>query len=293
MRKPSLSAFVGLFVCWLGSSAIAPGQSEKVVVRLMPKPGTTVHYRMTQEMDFDIEREGTATPEPMKMLGGMRMATSQKTGTADADGRFETELVYDELSSEMKMNGKPLPGLGSMDWFVGKKIRITYDRDGTLLEVKAPGLPVEALRQMITSFYGILPAEPMGIGDTARMPFSMALPIPILSGRPSNMEGHTTYKLVGLDREGSDRLARLEQSIEAKLTIPLSDTQSGGPTPMSIEAEMKGSGTVQLNLDRGLIQTNDTLMTIDMKIAAAAPSATTNPNITMHGQLKMTIRGSQ
>ena len=69
VKRLSLVVAAGVLACLAAPTVIA--QSEKVSIRMAPRPGQTVHLTMTQEMDFDISFDGAALPGvtgPMKML---------------------------------------------------------------------------------------------------------------------------------------------------------------------------------------------------------------------------------
>ena len=57
-------------------------QSEKVSIRMAPRPGQTVHLTLAHEVDMDISFGAGAAPGvmPMKMVIRMTAAMTQKTG---------------------------------------------------------------------------------------------------------------------------------------------------------------------------------------------------------------------
>ena len=83
---------VGVIVC-LATAAFA--QSEKVDLRMVPKPGQTVRLTMTQDMDMDMSFDGAAALPglaPMKMATKTTMTMTQKTGALKPTARWRPRL---------------------------------------------------------------------------------------------------------------------------------------------------------------------------------------------------------
>ena len=118
---------IGVIVAAVMVGFAAPAllaQSEKVSVRMAPRPDQTVRMTMTQDMDFDISIDGSALPGagPMKMLMRLTMAMTQKTGPAKGDGTVDAEMTYDQLRTEISMNGQSMPAADANNPLVGKVI---------------------------------------------------------------------------------------------------------------------------------------------------------------------------
>ena len=118
-------------------------QEEKVTVFLLPRPDQTIELRTVQDVEMAIIFEGTVPPElaaagPMKIQGKTVMAFTQKTGKQNSQGGLEAELTYTEANSQMSMNGIPLPTGNTLGQFVGKKMTLTFDSQGKVVDVKAP-----------------------------------------------------------------------------------------------------------------------------------------------------------
>ena len=94
-------------------SAIA--QSEKVSVRMTPQPNQSVRLRMVQEMDMQMSPDAGAGPSAvavpaMQMTMKNVVSLRQETGAANQDGTIDAQLVYDEVQTEIALNGQPMPG---------------------------------------------------------------------------------------------------------------------------------------------------------------------------------------
>src|ERR1044072_3637208 len=120
-------------------------QSEKISPRVFPKPNQTIRITMTQEMDMDISVDTTGPVPPgigpMKMTMRMTATMTQKTGLPKPDGSCDAEIRYDDVRSEMGMNGQPLTA-GAMEQMVGKAFIVSYNRGGQVIDNRFPaGFP--------------------------------------------------------------------------------------------------------------------------------------------------------
>ena len=273
-------------------------QEEKVTVLLLPKPDQTIELRTVQDVEMAVTFEGTVPPElaaagPMKIQGKTVMAFTQKTGKQNSQGGLEAELTYTEANSQMSMNGIPLPAGNTLGQFVGKKITLNFDSQGKVVDVKAPPEMESiagAIRYSITAMYNNMPAAPLSVGETAAVPISLQLPLPLAGSQPLAIGGQIHYKLLAVDREGSDRLARLSQSMEAQLT---GEPAAGQQGKMKVDCKMTGTGSLQLNLDKSFLKTNEMQTTIDAKLTFAGDSsAGSTPTVNLHGTMKITTTGS-
>src|SRR5262245_888518 len=96
------------------ASTTAPAQSDKITIRMAPAPNHTVRMRLIQEMEMEMTCQGNsplaaAMSGPMKMLMTTVLAMTQKVGAPDAQGNVESEVTYDEMSSEATINGQSIP----------------------------------------------------------------------------------------------------------------------------------------------------------------------------------------
>jgi hypothetical protein len=175
------------------------------------------------------------------------------------------EITYDEILVERSINGKPVPVENAGGMLAGKTVTFTYDGKGNVIDVKAPpdiGFSGDSLKEMMGSLVS-LPDVPLAIGETATMPFSMPLPIPSPGEEPLNMKGRARYKLLELLKDGSDRIARFEQTVEAKLDTTVDLPLPSGLAKVYLNFSVTGGGGVQLNVDKGVVKSGDVLSTID------------------------------
>ena len=135
---------------------------------------------------------------------------------------------------------------------------MTYDQQGNLIDVNASAdspLPKESLQEFLKSIYGYLPTEPMAIGEMMSLPLKQSLPLPVPGGLPLTLEGTMQIKLAAVTKEGNGRIAKFDQTTDAKMTnaveVPGPDGQK---TKMSMDFKMSGGGSPTINLDKGWLK---------------------------------------
>src|SRR5262249_40667897 len=150
------------------------------------QPNQTIRVRTVQENEVEVSFEAAvpvaAPSNPMKLTTKTIFGMTQKFGAATKEGNIEAEIVYDEISSETTMNGQVMPSNSIARSFIDKKLVVTFDKQGNVLDVKVPpdlGVPQEAFKQMLESMYRNLPALSIGIGETVTVPLDFTLPLPI------------------------------------------------------------------------------------------------------------------
>jgi hypothetical protein len=296
MKKFSLSLLAVLFCNFFTGNVIA--QSDKISLLIAPRPNQTSRHTMTQEMVMDITFEGEV-PEPLAAMKTMKMEMKsvlgmvQKNGPVDKDGRLEAEITFDQASSEMTMGGNPAPFGEGAKKFIGKKVKIIFDSKGEIIDFSFPddmSTTREVLKQMLQSVYGNWPKEPMGIGETAILPLNMDFPIPVPGAAPIKFDGQVKTKLVSLDTGTDGRIAKFDQTTEAKVINSMNLDSSSGKFAMNIDLKLNGGGTSQIILDKGLVKASEMKMTLEGKIDFTTDIPL--PDILMKGTIKMTVVGT-
>src|SRR5262249_7270089 len=135
-----------------------------------------------------------------------------------------------------------------------------------------------------------LPAKPLSVGESATVPVTIPLSIPMPGGgTPPTFKGTVTYKLLRIDGSGNNRVAVLEQKMDAtaegNLPTPggasstagsgtdssasgatgggRSMSAGGAPTGASLTMHMSGGGQVQVDLTRGVARSGELETTMD------------------------------
>jgi hypothetical protein len=297
MRLNFCSLLAAFAVASLASTT-ALAQSDKITIRMAPAPNQTVRMRLVQEMEMEMTFGGNsplaaAMPGPMKMLTTTVLAMTQKVGAPDAQGNVESEVTYDETSSEATINSQPIPLGDTNGGLKGKKITITFDKGGNVLDVKAPrdiSLPEETFRGMLNSFYANLPTTPIGVGEVANSPLDFTIPLPMSGATPMKMDGEMRHKLVSIEKDVAGRIARFDQTVDAKMVTDMEVPSPNGKIKMNLDFKMNGTGTTLNHLDKGVVKSSDAAYTFDGKIDLAGEStASQMPSITLRGKMKQTI----
>jgi hypothetical protein len=282
-RNYSRRVKVSVLACALAtasSAAVLRAQGDRITLPRKPGPNQTLVVHLTQDMNMQMTMGGSdAVPSdapagasspagggpqrmpPMKLTGSMTMEATQKVGAADDQGRTPCEFTYTDANMDMKMNGMALPSQDFKSQFVGKSMTFNYTADGTITDVKMPDTPgaqaiKTSVQQALGSFTMSLPTQPLSIGETAKMPVTVPLAIPLPGGaQPPSFKGTVTYTLVRIDGAGNERVAVLDQKMDATAegAIPAPGGQQGGTLSM----HMTGSGQIQVDLARGVARSGE------------------------------------
>jgi hypothetical protein len=297
LSRSSATIAIACVCLW---TPIALAQSEKVTLKMVPEPNQTVRLKMVQEMEMEMSPDGNATGEnamagSMKMTAKTVIALSQKIGAQDKQGNYVSEMSYDEISSEITMNGQSMPIGDTSDKFKGKKILAIFNQQGTLTDLKIPpdlGLPEESLKQLMKSVYGNLPQTPIGIGETATSPLDFTVPIPVPGMAPLKLDGLMKFKLISIEKNASGRVAKFDQAVDGNMSADLEIPTPEGNVKMSVDFKMNGTGAIAMNIDKGFVQSGDSKATFGGKIKMTNDASETKlPGANLQGTLKVTITG--
>jgi hypothetical protein len=88
------------------------------------------------------------------------------------------------------------------------------------------------------------------------------------------------FTLSSVTPEGADRIAHLATAIAAQMNQPLSGP--GGAAP-AMDMRMSGGGTMDVNVERGLIKSSEQHITIDATMGRPADGTAPVPAMRMHG----------
>jgi hypothetical protein len=332
-KEPSMSVSsrfsrraLGITVLALATAWSSPAplraQGERITLPRKPGPNQTLVVHLTQDMDMqmsvpaanadtgaatgaDAATPPRATPPPqsmppMKITGNMMMEATQKVGEVDDQGRTPCEMTYTDANVDMKMNGMAMPNQDFKDQFVGKAMTFAYAQDGSVTDVKMPENSPQtagiraAVQQGLSAFTISLPTQPLAVGESASMPFSVPLALPLPGGAtPPSFKGTITYTLVRIDGAGRDRVAVLDQKMDATaqgaLPAPGGGAAGAPATGPNLTMHMTGTGQVQVDLARGIAREGDIQTTMDGTIKRGeGPSQPGVPaNIRLQGTTRM------
>src|SRR5262249_29872214 len=231
-----------------------------------------------------------------KMVAKTVIALTQKVGAADKDGNVAAEMTYDELSSETTMNGQPVQLDDTTRKFVGKKVQLTFNKRGEMIDLKIPpelGVPEETFKQMLKSVYGSMPQTPIGVGEIATTPLDFTLPLPVPGAPPLKMDGQIKFKLISVQKDAAGRIAKYDQTVDGKMISNLEVPSTDGKIKMDADFKMDGPGDMVRNVDKGVLKSSDSKATFGGKIKMTGESSEIKlPTINMMGTLKIAVTGS-
>jgi hypothetical protein len=261
-------------VCLSVLTCAVTGEQTRISIRAEPKPDQTIHVTATQEFSFRLDAGTTASePAAAQIVTESVLGYTQANGRFDDQGRMESQLTIERMDVKQSFNGNPKAPANTAQ-LLGHSITAVFDRGGKLVDLKVPKELDQVsgvLKQMVASAYGalnFLPAAAMAVGETETTPSSIPLRMPG-NAKPVPYQTRTVTKLRALDKNGSDRVARFEQSIESA-----NDKDA---------LKVHGTGTIDLNLDGGFVAASATEWKFSGGSAAAAPSGTVS------GTMRVTV----
>lgn len=284
MTRASAGFMAGLVVA--GSMA---GAQTAVSVRPVASTGLTLHVSTTQELS--ISATGLLGPGPISMQSSGTLAFTQVNGTADDQGRIQAEITIEKLEMKRPMNGAPehtRKAAGAIDP-VGQKLVAAFDRTGKLGSVAAPQelqAHSASVRQLLSGAYGLIdgiPEMPMAVGETRTVDVG-ALPLRLPGAANSRAAlPKLAVTLRAIDRVNGDRIARLTQNVE-------STGQPGQSTGQPNQLIINGSGTIDVNIDKGFV----TAGAMNWSVAGSMPGArgATQP-ARVQGTFRMTFNATE
>ena len=295
-RSSNIALCLALF-----ASTTAFAQSEKIRLKMVPEPNQTVRMRMIQDMEMNMSFENETPsaaplPEPMKMMARTIFALTIKVGSPDKEGEFTAEMTYDEISSEMTMNGQPMQHGGASGKFIGKKILTTFNKQGEMVDLKMPpdlGVSEESFKKLLKSLYGDLPQTPIGVGEVATAPLDFTVPLPVPGAPPLKIDGQINFKLVSVDKDATGRIAKFDQTVDGKMFSNLEVPGPNGQIKMSLDFKLNGGGDLVMNVDKGVPKSSDSKMTFGGKLKLTGESSEAKlSTINFQGMMKVTVTGS-
>jgi hypothetical protein len=255
MKKLCLTS-VAIVCCTLFTSNVA-AQSDKVSIPSMPQPNQATRLILTEEVNDELYPDtlGVTLTKPKKVILKAITEFVLKSGPVDDQGRFEVEITCEDSSGELTLDGASLPFDDDMKKSIGKKFTITFNREGKVFDVKGAsdvaGLTkyFSRIRELI---YDNIPKGELSIGETSVFSVNMAAP-EIFEKGTFKYRGDMKSKLVAVVNDAGYRIAKFDQTFEAKLTPTETNSQSetGG---VSEDLKISGNGTLEINLDKSLLK---------------------------------------
>jgi hypothetical protein len=289
-RSPIIALCLALF-----ASLTAFAQPEKIALKMVPEPNQTVRMKMIQDMELDVSFESET---PLKMLAKTVFALTQKVGAPDKDGNITSELTYDEVSSEMTLNGQSIQLGDAAGKFIGQTILATFNKQGEIIDFKIPTnleLSEELLKKTLKSLYGDLPQTAIGVGEIATAPLDFTIALPVPGAPPLKIEGQINSKLVSIDKNATGRIAKLTQTVGGKMVSDMDVPRPNGQiNKISVDFSINGGGDMMMDVDRGVLRSSDVKMTFGGSLKMIDESGEKKSStINMQGTVKTTVTGGE
>jgi hypothetical protein len=275
-------------------AALLTGQTGPVTVRLSPTPNQTIRTHTSQETKMTSEQElapgGQAVP-PQDMGMTLTTDTTSTIGPADAQGRYEAHVVCDTAMLTGTINGKPMPNPFDAK-MAGLAFTFVYDDQGKVIDVTADaGVSSEAaaaVKQMLTTAMSTPAPLSLAVGETTTVRDPLKAPLSAaVAGTIGEfaISGAAQYTLTGITLDGADRIAHLTTT----KSITLSRGSSAAPgSDVTFEQRITGDGTLDVNIDRGIVLHSGQHLTIDGTMHMAARTGDAAPSTRMHGTTTIT-----
>ncbi len=242
------------------SVCLGAAAPTRIPIRPTPKPGEVIHVTTQQEIVMRMG-EKPEEPGPAQLHTRGLLAFTQSNGRVDEQNHLEAGVVVERMEIEDATKSWQGPGMDPNS-VKGRSLAVVFDRSGKLLTIKVPpdiAAPVSSkLTQLLAGAYGplnFLPAVSLAVGEETSSTSDLPMRLPgNLSQGP--LQAKVNLTLRALDRNGRDRIAHIQQRIDV-----VTETR---------QLTMSGGGTIDANLDRGFVSSNETEWTISGSIPPAA-----------------------
>jgi len=275
--RTSAALVAGLLV----ASSIAAEAQTAVSVRPVASAGRTIHVTTTQ--DLSITATGVVGPGQIAMQSSGTLAFTQVNKAFNDQGQMDAEITIEKLEMTQMMNGATAdPRKANAIDPVGQKLVVVFDRTGKLGNVSAPK-ELEAhsasVRQLLGGAYGLvngIPEGPMTVGETRLVDASvLQLRLPGAAGGGALPKMSITLRAI--DRVNGDRIARLTQNVET--------------TGQADQLTVNGTGTIDVNVDKGFVTASAMNWTVAGALPGAGGSATQPSRV--QASFKMTFNATE
>ncbi len=264
--------------CLLIAGGAVAGAQTRISVRPEPKPDQSIHVTATQAISISLDGAAAGQPEAALVATEAVLGYTQTNGRFDDQGRMESQLTIERFDIKQSLNGstKPSDNIGDL---VGGSMTAVVDRGGKLVDLQVPKELQQAssvLKQLVAGVYGalnLLPPSAMAIGESESLPSTIPVRLP---GSKTSVpyQTLTVTTLRAVDNNGSDRIAHFEQRVESAAGTDLT--------------KVDGTGTIDVNLDRGFVTASATEWTFAGDLRTTNGATAAQP-VAFRGVIKVTV----
>jgi tetratricopeptide (TPR) repeat protein len=272
MKRPNYHSLNITLCLALFASITAFAQSEKIRFKRAPEPNQTGQTRFVVDGDLNIEGDLPSEEVPSgraKVRFRIAFALTEKSGALDKEGNIPVEMTIDKVSVEVTIDGRPIPITYAIRRLIGKMFMATYDKQGKMMDFKAPtdlSLSKElSSGEMAGSVYAELPKTPIGVGEVVTEPMELNMSPPAPGAQPKKIDGQTTYKLISIEKDAAGRIAKLSRTMDLNV---VGDTETSSPTgkiKTSVDLKISCEGDLLAYVDKGGVILSDQRMTFSGK----------------------------
>jgi hypothetical protein len=264
-----------LTIAWLiVPAASAAAQTSPITVFMGPAPNQTLHLRATEVVDMTTEAEPAQPPTPALERRETHVTVSLEltstVGPADARGRYEARVVCDRAEWTATIDGSPAPtSYLNADKMVRRAFTIRYGEHNefrTLLWEVAPAPDIAAFTQLVTDALVNEMPPALSVGETLTVQSALSLARPATYGDTDTRlipTGNARYTLNAITFDGADRIAHLTMKSSGTVTFAPGTPIPGAGPPASSTVQVRGEGTSEVNLDRGLVLRHEQRVTTE------------------------------
>ena len=234
------------------SVAALAAQSERIVIRMVPLPNQDVRFKSTREMTMTI-------PSAVAVPGGGTMVTKVVSevmlslGLPDSTGRVDALFTVNQRTTEMTMNGQPMPGLSSPQTITAPPITFVMDASGAIVDVKSSSenaLLTAVAKSLLVSTMNSQRSLTLAVGESTTVPSEGEVPMPVPglpAAGPMTVKGTTTYTLQSITTEGSTHIAHLTRTGASRTELQALPGIAAVVTNTS-------DGTMDVDIERGVLR---------------------------------------
>jgi hypothetical protein len=195
-------------------------------------------------------------------------------------------VVCDRAEWTATIDGSPAPtSYLNADKMVRHAFTIRYGEHNefrTLLAEVAPTPDIAAFTQLVSDALVIEMPPALSVGQTLTVRSALSLAHPAISGDTDTrlIPGNARYTLNAITFDGADRIAHLTMKRSGTGTFALGTPIPGSP-PARLTVQVRGEGTSEVNVDRGLVLrheqrvTTETLREVEGRSAAPERASST------------------
>jgi hypothetical protein len=252
------------------------GCGEKAIkISLKFNEGDVYKYNLTQDSVTTTEFMG----KKMEMPSTTEMTITQKVEKVD-QGAAEIKITYDSFDMKMNVGGKQIPS-NMGEKMVGKTNRMKIRENGEIVEPQGMKAMVgfqgmsSDVNNILFNLYPRLPEKKLKVGDswTQKQEFPQS---------QVNIVTEAHYTLSRKEQKNGYNCAVIDSTISMII-------EGGDQAKMSINGDGKGSGTIHIAYEKGILINSEAEMDFNMSISAPLPTGQQEIPTSTHQKINLSL----